>query len=388
MELLKIGTLNIPQNRWEDALDIFSEIIFLVYKNEKEFQNEKFKYLKFKNNNKIIEFLNNKMFGLVKKKTYNKYLCKICIIILRILNKKLLDCIKDKSFKYVHVSYNDFDESNVLFAIFYKEIKNAFITRAYKESRPGYNYLEYLSLKNSNRIVLNDVVNYEFFKKKYSDIDWDKKEIVLGVDEDYRSEKVVNNIVYSEKKSVKDNKIHIVILAGTITCDNNDKRFGSRLNYIPLVKSLIANDFVVHIHCINIRNDINDVNQYKQLEIEYKNNFFIEKPLDFEKNYKNAYKKLSEYDYGILHNFGEDQVAIFDKINIPHRFYEYQNAHVIPIVKEGETILIEKIISNEKCGFIYKDLKELKKLNELEIKYSINTFKSYMEKLYGSYKTN
>ena len=50
MRLLKIGSLNMPRNRWEDALDVFSDIDVFCFDSEVEIENEHIHYIKFDTN--------------------------------------------------------------------------------------------------------------------------------------------------------------------------------------------------------------------------------------------------------------------------------------------------------------------------------------------------
>lgn len=47
MKLLKIGTLNVPNTRWIDALEYFSEIHVVCMDSEPEIQDDRIKYIKF-----------------------------------------------------------------------------------------------------------------------------------------------------------------------------------------------------------------------------------------------------------------------------------------------------------------------------------------------------
>ena len=121
---------------------------------------------------------------------------------------------------------------------------------------------------------------------------------------------------------------------------------------------------------MKIINSHKGINKYKLLENEYPTKFFIEKPLNFEDYPITSYKILSRYDFGVLHNFDDvATVSEFDKINIPHRFYEYQNAEVIPIIKSGDTIVMEKFFREYDCGYVYNNLEDLKCVDKKEFNF-------------------
>ena len=382
MNLLKIGSLNIPRNRWKDALYVFKNVFCL--EKEQEIPDKRFIYIKLKHKGGLRGYINSKLLGRITNHKDSKIIVNFFIMIIRIINMNVLNKIKNLDFDYVHSSYNDFDESGIFTLICYPYIKGNYITRAYKETRPEKNYIEKVNFKIANRIVLNSEENKKYFINKHSDINWNNKRIILGLDEDYRSKDVLKNILYASKLSEDDGKKHVVILAGRVMSDESDKRSGGRLCYIDVIKELLHNGFIVHLHCFRVYNDINNINQYNILANEYKNKFFIEKPLDFEKNSKESYYILSRYDYGILHNISNKNkfVSLFDEINIPHRFYEYENANVIPILKKGKTILMEKFIIENNCGIVYNNLNELKNYNTNKIKFFKRSFLEYINVLY------
>jgi hypothetical protein len=90
-----------------------------------------------------------------------------------------------------------------------------------------------------------------------------------------------------------------------------------------------------------------------------------------------------------LHNFESDQkVSYFDKFNIPNRFYEYQISGVLPIVKKGDSFVVEEIILNNNCGIVYEELGELSNCDVTEYKMYNPTFKDYCFKLKEIYNTD
>ena len=68
-------------------------------------------------------------------------------------------------------------------------------------------------------------------------------------------------------------------------------------------------------------------------------------------------------------------------MNIPHRYYAYQLAHVVPIDKKGENLIIDKKAS-EKHALVINDYCELKSADFSKIKWDTPSFKEYFEILY------
>ncbi|QQO09828.1 hypothetical protein [Breznakiella homolactica] len=374
--LLKIGSLNIPRNRWLDALAVFDEIYIFSFQEEVELSDPHIHYIKFKNGsyrNRILLRLLNKTKLNMKFDVISSFL----IFLLRICNLMQLKRIEKMDVGYIHSSYNDFDDSNLL-TLLIKTKKR--ITRAQKETREYYNYLEMSCLKKSYRIIFNANQNVSFFKKKYKRI-FENKEILIGLDEDVRKASIVASVIRLPKLSAKDNLVHAVILAGRVLSDKNEPRSGGRLYYIPLIKEYLDAGMVVHLHTGNII-PINGNNPYCELAQE-NHNFRIEQKLDFETDYENAYKILSQYDVGILHAFIPDtSVFSFDQINIPHRFYEYQIAGVVPLLKKNTNFVLEDIFLTDKNGLLYEDVNEISFEKIKNKQFTNKTFEEYIKLLY------
>ena len=218
--------------------------------------------------------------------------------------------------------------------------------------------------------------------KKYGESFFEGKEILIDLDEDVLGKKYINGINRQSKLSCSDGRKHLVILAGRVMSDNSDIRSGSRLYYIPLIKKFLQAGMAVHLHTLRIILDKDGINQYEVLKKAFPNLFFIEKPLDFSgDNWKDSYSVLSRYDYGIMHNYLEGTSnSEFDKFNIPHRYYEYLLSHVIPILPQNKTVVLEKIITNNKSGVVYKDISELH--NDYNINFDVMSFEDYIKKVY------
>jgi hypothetical protein len=375
--LLKIGSLNLPKARWVDALSIFDKIYIFCFTREQEFKHEKFEYIKFDER----KFINKNILRIIAR-TYKisaiNIFTNIFLRFLRLANLRLLRYIESLHFDEIHSSYNDFDESNLLTLLL--NTKQS-ITRAQKETRAHYNHLERCCLKKSERIVLNSFENVLFFQEKYHDIFVGKK-IVVDQDEDAKSEEIIKNIKLLPKYSYADGNIHAVILTAKVYSDISSVRGGGRIYYVPLIEALIQAKIIVHLHTKQIIATNRGYNPY--VEMEKIGQLHIEKALDFENNPGESYSVLSRYDIGILHAFipGTDVVK-FDRVNIPARYYEYQLAHVVPILKKGHNSVLEPYFSIHNNGIVYENLDEIS-LESIKNKMFVNSsFKEYIQDLYS-----
>ena len=382
--MLKIGSLDTPEHRWLDSVELFDEILIIQFESNGIFlQHNKIKYYTI-NNNKLTTWLNQALVVKLKNVNTGIYKFKILLFFLRIWNKKNLKKIFNSiQFNYCYSGYNDYDKSDIL-TILLREFIKIKIHRGYKETRPAKTYAEMYSLECADVLVFNHQINHVYFKEKYPVLDWNSKQVLLNLDDDWRSQEAIKSYKKGIKLSTENNKINVVILTGVARSDESNQRSGTRQFYIPLIKSLIACDYVVHLHALKYQNDLNNVNQYEILQKEYPNHFFIHKALDFTNNYKESYSTLSKYDFGILHNFRESSsVTKFDRINIPHRLYEYQIAEVIPIVKTGETTVVQALFEEKKCGLVYKDLSDLKNINHKGFEFYKPSHKQFLSSVFN-----
>lgn len=386
--LLKIGTLNIPADRWNDALEYFDEIlVFTIERELNPLSDRRFIYksLITSDTNSLLRRFILKLYSITHTYKQSRFLNLISLNIVLILKFKLLRKIASYNTEIWHSSYNDFDDSNFLTCLlcFFKK-KEICIVKSYKESRPEYNYLEYKNLDIAKLIVLNDKLNLDFFKKKYANMDWEHKSLKLGLDEDWRSFKYQSLNIKFNKYSQIDGKLHVVILAGRVLSDSTDKRSGGRLYYIDMIEDFVKVGLIVHLHTSRRIPDKDNIDRYEKLVEEYPNSFFIEKPLNFIHTPIDAYKILGRYDFGILHNsIKGTSVSDFDQMNIPHRFYEYQIAHVVPIVKRGDKLVLEHLFVKDKVGVIYDSVKDLVSMDISTIVFKCNSFKDFIKILYG-----
>ena len=380
MKLLKIGGLSFQGDKWVDALNTFEEITVIKY-NDKEEKVPGLNYYIFETNG-VIKRAFIKFIRLFNEKEKLEFVELFLVNVFRLFLIKDMRRIKKFQFDEVYAAYNDFDDSALLLILFKPLFKGVRVTRAYKESRPGYKFMEKYAFVYSNRVILNSKENKEFFENKYGKSFFSHKDVMVNLDEDVLGTKYINGVQRQKKLSDTDNKIHLVILAGRVMSDTSDKRSGSRLFYIPLIREFLEAGMAVHLHTLEICNDTNGVNQYEVLKNIYPELFFIEPPLDFSGDaWKNSYSVLSRYDYGIMHNYIEGTSNTeFDKYNIPHRYYEYLLSHVIPILPQGKTIVLENTINENKSGVVYKDIIDLKKTHE--VCFDCISFDEYIRRVY------
>ena len=376
MVLLKIGTLNIPRDRWVDALDCFSEVYVFCYDTEKQIEDSKIHYIPFPTR----KFLNRKLgalVGILERYPSLSWLCEVFLLALRVCNRPLLRKIHSVKYDAIHSSYNDSDESALLTAI----LNPRSYTRAQKETRLRYSYLEERAFRKASRVILNDELNLELYRKKYGQDFLENAQIIYQLDEDVRSRKVFGAFPYAQKLSEKDGKIHAVILAGRVLSDPNEPRSGGRLYYINLINELIDAGMIVHLHTGRIV-PCNGADLYQELA-QKREEFVIEGPLDFDGHKMEAYHILSRYDIGVCHeHIPNTEVTTFDKVNIPHRYYEYHIAHVAPFDMKGGNLLLEKKAKHNHA-LICNSFSEITMDCIKEIEWESNTFSQYIQNIYG-----
>ncbi len=384
--MIKLGGLkHLGELRWIDALDIFDEIYCISSFKEYIWD------IPDKRIKKCIvsrTFINRCIFwGLDHTKKYRvcNLISKILIKMFRMCNVEWLKSLRNINSEFVLCSYGDYDYSDIMLVLT-EGYLNGIIVRAIKETRPEYNYLEQLALKKSDIISLYCNELQKFIEKKYGKNIWDNKRIKIGIDENYLSSAVINKINYKPKLSSKDKLIHIVLMtyrADSMPLRDRDKY---RYYYIELIKELISYGYVVHMHCKQFINN-GGINQYKILEKEYKGAFIIEEPLEMRRDaslqeWIKSCEFLSRYDVGILHNIMPDNnVSVFDRINIPHRYFAYEAAHVIPIIKRGENIVLERIFETQGRGFVFDNYQDIEKIRCKNYVFETVSYKDYLLEL-------
>lgn len=391
-KLLKVGKPDFEGMlmSWQDSLSFFEKVQFIDFfeKEPKGFERVEALFFFPKKSLKGVRALSSRvLIRLITKTVKISWLKQFSNILINILRniavpKNFEARISD--FDMIHVSYNDFERSNLLTAILLKSFKRAGknYTLSYKESRPGYNHLEYIVFSNARKISLFCEENLIFFKRKYPDVDFDSKQIIYGLDEDWKSTRhVACSSLKVNKLSSFDGKLHMCILAGRVLSNPLDERSGPRLYYVDIINQAIGNDIVVHLHTPKIIPDKKGFNPYEKLEKENKEKFIIEPPLD-EKAPLDFYKTLGTYDLGFLHMTVEgSSTSEFDKYNVPNRFYHYQIAKVVPLQKAGTKPVLEKYFSGS--TFFYEDMNQvnLQKTKDL-IKGEVFSFGDYISSLY------
>lgn len=85
-----------------------------------------------------------------------------------------------------------------------------------------------------------------------------------------------------------------------------------------------------------------------------------------------------------MHNYIEGSSNTeFDKYNVPHRYYEYQVAQVVPILRRGHSFVLEDLLTRTSSGFVYDDVSELISATP-EITFYKPTFAEYAKAIFGS----
>ncbi len=389
-KLLKLGFLDIPENRWLDALGTF-EIVhnIVLYETEKNrlendqiisyfLISDKASFIKRNCNKLIIRFL-------LDYKELNRFLFILMIKLFRLVNyKEIKEILGSIKYDYCHSSYNDYDNSDLI-TIVLKPFLTSKIIRSQKETRPEFSRKEKECFALCDTIVFNSQFNLDFFENKYGQKFFTKKEIVLDLDEDWRKNGIWKYPENFKKLSHFDHNKHIVILTGVARSTPNDKRSGARQFYLNIIDELLNCGLHVHLHARFFELDENGVDLYKLLS-EKNPKFKVHSSLDFVNDTDNAYNQLASYDYGILHNFiNGESVSYFDKYNIPHRFFEYQLANVIPVIVKDQTIVVEQLILEKKCGLVVREYSDiLNHIPEDELNFLKVSFKDFISALYNN----
>lgn len=383
--LIKLGPLNINRERWLDANGVFPIVHVVELSGDSEPELGSGFIYHYLPQSMINVFL-IKVCRFSRKRKWCFFFARIAIFLLRLINTRWVNDICDIDSSEVLASYNDFDDSGILTIILGKKLKNSGkrLTRSYKETRPEYDAFEEKAFRLSDRIVLNADECIDFFKMKYGQKLFYAKEMLTNLDEDWLSEAQINGVEIREKLSAVDKRLHAVILAGRVMSDQTDARSGSRLFYLPMIQAMIDAGIVVHLHTLRVIPDSNGVDRYALLEKDNPDFFHIESPLNMEgEEIYNALSILSQYDLGILHNYieGTSNTA-FDQYNIAHRYYEYQAAKVIPILEEGKTIVMERMMREGNSGILYRSFSDIANSTG-DITFHCPSFKQYIESLFS-----
>lgn len=377
MDLIKIGNFDWPSSRWEDSRSVFERIYLIQRDDIVDHSYDWVELISFSKYGSIKNKVNGLMFLLLEKFINQIFLYNILIFIFRLFNCYTLYKINNLKCEFVYSSYNDYDRSDHLTVVLLPFIKNKILVRAVKETRKNFRYPEIQSLNKSNAIIFNSRFNLEFFNNKYS-VDLSKKEIYFDLDEDWRGKNYVSNVRKDEKYSLKSNNKHFVILSGRVFSELGNIRSGARQYYIKLIESIISKGYCIDLYTAEIIPTSKGLNLYHELEVKSRGLFKIKGILDFKNHPSDSYTILSKYDFGILHNYESGQnVSYFDKFNIPNRFYEYLIAGVIPVVKAGDSLVVESLINEKRCGIVYSDFEDFKGLSINDIQPYLPTFEEY-----------
>lgn len=389
MILLKLGgRKHLGEGRWQDALSIYDEIYSVCCYKEPSC---KWDIPSERIHNIIIPhtFWNQKLFGILLRAKGHKsldWISFLAILGLRLSNRTLIRDVRNIDVTNVLCSYGDYDFSDIMCLVFGNAIR-ARIIRAYKETRLEYSYTERMALKRADEIVLYDVELKKFLERKYGEKIFEKKKVLLGYDENVLPECILSNINYQRKLSSIDLKVHVAILTFRVDSIPNRERDQGRYYYIDVIRKLINAGIVVHLHCAQY-NDDNGVNRYQELATQNPGMFYLESSLEMKhssscQQWVESCEILSRYDIGLLHNIVDNSsVSEFDRINVPHRFFAYEAAHVVPIIARGENVVLERIFNRYNCGFVYDKLEELSNIIGRNFDYYTPSYTEYLKAIF------
>lgn len=253
----------------------------------------------------------------------------------------------------VWIGDNDFDTS-FIFATLLGMLGFDYVLSLKETRLRPYGY-ELEALKHSKFVILPHNEYIDFFNRKYS-INLERKAVFADID--WRSKFVYDLLSESkvEKLSSRDGRIHVVILSGRVVWNSEENRSQGRYYYVPIIRELLKEGFVVHLHTRAIIESLDnpvyyEPNPYTELMREFRDSFLVEKPLDL--NDVENYKLLMRYDLGLLNSGigGKEEFNAFERINVPNRFYEYLHAGVIPISPKGMLQYMERNFSDQVLFF-------------------------------------
>ena len=386
--LLKLGgRKHLGEERWVGALTLFDEVYATRFFTEPSWEINSNKVKTFEIPHK---FLTSKCLGLLNKTNNIKqlnWLSWISIVLMRAANREWMQNIKTIDPDYILCSYGDYDKSDIT-CLIAKPVITKPIVRSYKESRPEYSFREFKAIQASDTVVLYDVELKKFLERKYGENLFKGKKLLIGYDENSLPSCILDNIKYRGKLSDRDGKLHLVILTFRVDSAPNRQRDQGRYYYIDVIRELINADIVVHLHCEQY-NDDNGINRYKELQDENSDMFFMQKPLSMKhdstaEEWVDSCEIISQYNAGLLHNIvDESSVSEFDRINVPHRFFAYEAAHVTPIIERGKNIVLERMFTENKCGFVYNSFAELPNMLNEDFVYYTPCYEDYLKTIFN-----
>lgn len=385
--LLKLGgRKHLGEMRWKGALELYEKVYCVcTYRDPAwEIEDDRVEIIDLKKTG-----LTKNLIGILVRTKAKRYLFGfnwLLIYAIRLLNRQWLKKIKEIDADDILCSYGDYDLSDMTFLLAKPSIKGR-VVRAYKETRPAYNFLEHEAFKLADKVVFYDAAVKRFLEKKYGADFFADKQVQLNLDENVLPSCIMNSIQYQPKLSAKDGLVHVVILTFRVDSAPNRARDEGRYYYLDMIKRLIDAGFVVHLHCAQY-NDDNGVNRYQLLMEENPGRFYMEAPLEMKhsssaETWVQSCEILSRYDAGILHNIVEkSSVSEFDRINVPHRYFAYQAAHVLPLLEDGHNSVLEKRFAEKKCGFVYHELADIVGVQNLDAQFEMLTYEEYLKHVF------
>jgi len=386
--LMKLGgRKHLGEMRWKGALELYDKVYCVCTYRDPAWEISDDRVT-------IIELartpLTKNLIGiLVRTKSWRAFawLNWLLVFLVRALNRDWLAAIRAVEADDILCSYGDYDLSDLTYLLAKPALRGR-VVRAYKETRPEYNFFEVQAFQNAERIVLYHEALKQFIEKKYGSVFFTGKQVLIGPDENVLPSCILDRIRYQPKLSAQDGKVHVVILTFRVDSAPNRSRDEGRYYYLDLIRSLIDAGLVVHLHCARY-NDDNGVNRYALLAQEREGEFYMEPPLEMKhstgaEEWARSCEILSRYDAGILHNIVEDSsVSEFDRINVPHRYFAYEAAHVIPLVQRGNSPVLERRFAEKHCGFVFDRLEDIQNVLQTDAQFETQTYESYLQQIFA-----
>jgi hypothetical protein len=396
MRILRLGYTVFPTSKFLDLLELdeIEKVSFVASKNERKLFEDLHRTAKFFGKEDLVK--QKAVFNFVDRnllqKVINRFNRKFStdLFVSKIYNFKNF---KD-NYDFVWIGDNGYDGSNLLI----KKAKNFFkipIYRSYKEICYRKSRTEKDMLVYSDKLIFPHEQYLNLFSELYQ-LDLSNK--AYFADLDWRYSKTVEWIKNLEVKKLShfDKIPHVCILTGQAIWDPSDKLTGNRTYYIDIINDLIKIGAKVHLHALKIVKNsetkpVDENNPY--LDLAKTGKLIIEPPLNLYAGSKD-YLILKRYDAGILHPKISEELKQtnyllykFHQINIPHRFYEYEIADVVPLLEKNSAYYMEQLINQKGFGIVYSDLEDLKNklwklLDRPQEKFSnIKTFKDFSKVL-------
>jgi len=267
--------------------------------------------------------------------------------------------INELDYDFTWSGNNDSDGINVLLWWFRLHCPDMPIVHSYQEHRCCYRLDEKMAIESADFLILPSERNMREFERLYS-VDLSGR--VAFANEDWRFTGLQEYVASLDvnKLSEIDGEPHVIILSRFAAYAGGiDRRRGSRINYIDIIRNFVEKGVHVHLNVLEIVKSIEEKicekeNPYFELAKEFPNHFHIDKALDLDD--WGAYRELKSYDAGVLHNFvpGEN-VSLFSSMNVPNRLFEYVMCNVNPILLTGQMQDAEDLLKSLNFGIIERD---------------------------------